>query len=84
MTYQEELNHFYDAINVDYATYVAGTLSQSGSNETLGFRTGWITVRKVIWPIFISSVSKNRFIRCSQRRNHHRFLGVQDKHPSLP
>ena len=39
MTYQEELNHFYDAINVDYATYVAGTLSQSGSNETLGFRT---------------------------------------------
>ena len=38
MTYQKELDHFYDAINVDYATYVASTLSQLGSNETLGFR----------------------------------------------
>ena len=81
MTYQEELNHFYDAINVDYATYVAGTLSQSGSNETLGFRTAGSPSEKSSGQFF---VSKNRFIRCSQRRNHHRFLGVQDKHPSLP
>ncbi|MDE5977050.1 MAG: M28 family peptidase, partial [Turicibacter sp.] len=38
MEYQKDLDAFYDSINVDYATYVANTLSQFGSNETLGFR----------------------------------------------
>lgn len=38
MDYQKDLDAFYDSINVDYAAYVANTLSQFGSNETLGFR----------------------------------------------
>ena len=38
MDYNKDLEVFYHSINVDYATYVAKTLSQFGSNETLGFR----------------------------------------------
>ena len=38
MDYQKDLDAFYDSINVDYAAHVANTLSQFGSNETLGFR----------------------------------------------
>lgn len=38
MDYQEDLNSFYDNINVDYATYVATTIANFGSNEDLGFR----------------------------------------------
>ena len=38
MNYKKDLEAFYDSINVDYATYVANTLSQFGSNETIGFR----------------------------------------------
>ena len=39
MSYQEDLDIFYDKINVEYATYVATTLANFGSNEELGFRT---------------------------------------------
>ncbi len=38
MDYQKDLDAFYDSINVDYATYIANTLSRFGSNEKIGFR----------------------------------------------
>ena len=40
MNYKKDLEAFYDSINVDYATYVANTLSQFGSNETIGISNG--------------------------------------------
>lgn len=38
-SYQKDLDAFYDKINVDYATFIAGKLSSFGSNEELGYRT---------------------------------------------
>ena len=43
ISYQKDLDTFYDKINVDYATYIAGNLANLGSNEALGFRSAGST-----------------------------------------
>ena len=40
-SYQKDLDAFYDKINVDYATFIAGKLSSFGSNEELGYLCTW-------------------------------------------
>lgn len=56
MDYNKDLEVFYHSINVDYATYVAKTLSQFGSNETLGFRMAGSKAEHEAGDFFMSRI----------------------------
>ena len=68
MDYNKDLEVFYHSINVDYATYVAKTLSQFGSNETLGFRMAGSKAEHEAGDFLCQEFERIGFNKYSQRK----------------